>query len=222
MREGSDHRQTLREDWGANANDPRLLDKCRAGSEPAWSRLYATCLPPLRTLAFRMGFAESEVQDICQEVLTALAREITTVRNVAAFVQTVCRRRCIDHIRRRRPEEPYDEGGNLEQPVPSAAVVRHEMETWVQSIQSEDKAEAGLEALHLLRDHLETTEEPCKSLLHQRYFDEQSYQDIAAAGKIPAPQVGVYIGRCIKRLAARLRGRADTWAALSELWTALR
>lgn len=221
MKEGSDHQQTTREDWGTDANDPRLLDKCRVGNESAWSRLYAICIPPIRALAFRMGFAESEVQDICQEVLTALAHEITAVRNVAAFVQTVCRRRCIDHIRRRRPEEPYDEGG-LEPSGLSSGAVRHEMETWVQSTQSQDKAEAGLEALDLLREHLDTTEEPCKSLLRQRYFEEQSYQDIAAVGAIPGPQVGVYIGRCIKRLAARLRAHADTWATLSELWTALR
>lgn len=200
-----------------------LVVRCRDGDEKAWESLYAFCIPLIRRRAQRMGFPPHEIQDICQEALMNLARNIDTVDNVAAFVQTLTFRRCVDRIRRRKPEDFYEETpANPEDAGALHAVVRVWIEQWTEQTRSEERTEARWHALELLREELTALGEPCYGLLQHRFQGEKSYKDIARDRDIPEPQVGVYISRCVKRLKTALQSNENTWSTLVDLWSSIR
>ena len=192
-----------------------LLRRCRQGDDRAWERLYAACIPLVRRRALRMGFTVAEADDILQETIVTLCKNIDTVDNVPAFVQSVCYRRCVDSIRHRKrwAVQPIDDPDSA-----PAAFVRVQMESWVAKLKTDDEAAAMLEALSILRDHLASMGAPCGSLLRNRFFNALSYQDLAAREDIPEKQVGVYLSRCLKRLKDALQKSEGVWLGLKGLW----
>lgn len=192
-----------------------LLLQCRRGDEQAWKRLYEACIPLVRRRAFQMGFTPSETNDILQDTLVTLCHNIHTVKNVPAFVRSVCYRRCVDAIRRRNrwKSESIDDPD-----APGKDFIRSQIESWTAQQQSEDEAAARLEALSILRDHLATMGAPCESLLRNRFLHGMSYQELGRSDQIPEKQVGVYLSRCIKRLKNRLQQAGSTWPTLKRLW----
>ncbi len=201
-----------------------LLARCQTGEETAWTELYAACIPPVRRRALRMGFSEADAQDICQQSIMALAQNIQTVENPLAFVQKVASRRCIDRIRRKKPEDSYDETPATEDDRPHSmkAVIRVWIEKWHEKEHAKNAAEARLHALEMLRDGLITLGEPCRGLLKARFYGELAYKEIARACDIPEPQVGVRLGRCIQGLKKIIQSDGHTWANLLDLWSAMR
>lgn len=199
-----------------------LLGGCRAGDDQAWAELFAKCIPLARRRALRLGFPDADANDISQEVMMSLARDIQTVENPLAYVQTVTYRRCIDRIRRKRPEQPIDEilsesenGGN---PGPDKSVVRIWIEQWIDQTRSENQAQARFEALDLLRKQLAMLGEPCHGLLKSRFHAQRTYKELAKDRHIPEAQVGVYIARCVTRLKTLIQSDKNAWKTLVDLW----
>ncbi len=204
-------------DWVA------LLSKCRQGDQAAWETLYAQCIPPVRARVLRMGFSEADALDVCQEALMVLARDIQSVNNPVAYAQTVAFRRCVDLIRRKRPEQAYEEhSDDSQQSAPNQALIQVWMDRWREHTYSADRLEAGFLALECLRNALDELGDPCRALLRSRFHLERSYRTIAREHAIPEPQVGVYLSRCVKRLKSMLQSVPDEWASLSEYWEAMR
>lgn len=192
-----------------------LLRRCRQGDDRAWERLYAASIPLVRHRALRMGFSVAEADDILQETIMTLCRNIGTVDNVPAFVQSVCYRRCVDALRHRKrwKTQPIDDPDET-----SSEFVRVQVESWVAKQKSDDEAAAMLEALSILRDHLSSMGVPCGSLLRNRFVSALSYRDLAEREGIPENQVGVYLSRCLKRLKDGLQKIGVVWLGLKNLW----
>ncbi len=206
---------------------PELVERCRRGDDLAWATLYSACIPLIRSRALRMGFSDAEAQDIMQETLVNLAKNIHTVDNPAAYVQSVCYRRCVDHFRRNKVRDavPYAEvpvtAPNEDDSV-AAKCLQHHVQTWMEQTKSEEIASARLEALTVLQSHLSKTGEPCKSLLRRRFFDDLPYKELSEKNNIPEAQVGVYLSRCLKRLKDGLQKEESVWTHLKNLWVAPR
>lgn len=68
--------------------DEALLGRCRSGDDKAWAALFAKCIPLARRRALRLGFSDADAKDVSQEAMMSLARNIQTVDNPLAYVQT--------------------------------------------------------------------------------------------------------------------------------------
>ncbi len=204
-------------------DDLELLERCRGGDDTAWEDLYALCIPLVRCRAMRMGFSESEAGDICQEVLVTLAQNIRSVKNAKAYVQTVAFRRCVDLIRRRRREIPYEENpGHSENYAPPQSLLRVWLDQWQERTRSVERAEAGMLALEKVREGLIELKEPCHGLLKERFFQGRSYKELAHDQGIPGRQVGVQLSRCVEKLKKILQEDHATWSAVLDIWDAMR
>jgi len=208
----------------ADAGSPlaAILEGCRQGGDADWERLFALCIPVARRLALRMGFSRADADDICQETMMALSSNIHEIKDPFAFARTIASRRCIDRIRRKRPETPYAEAADAGDEGIDPAILEMCREKWIEQDQEAGSAEARLLVLDRLRDGLLVLGDPCRQLLGRKFGEDKSYQDIALVEGIPAPQVGVYIGRCIKRLKAVLQKNGKDWSLMARLWQEIR
>jgi len=177
-----------------------LLAACVDGDDDAWRELFRLLYPLAHWIAsgpkFRMP--DDLARDIAQETMIDLATAIRRekVRNLSGYVRAVAHNKCVDRI---RGNSPLD---NLAHPEAQkkalhSAPVPEEMPL--------HRAESDV--IEALRMCLADIGEPCHELLTQRYLHEKSYKEVASYMSIPVAQIGVRVGRCLKRLQDALAER---------------
>ena len=93
-----------------------LLSRVRdVGDSEGWSEFFKRYRDLIRRLALRAGLNDSEADDVLQETMTCLARQLPEFRydpargSFKGWLSTIVRRRVIDQLRKRRPEQPLDD-----------------------------------------------------------------------------------------------------------------
>jgi RNA polymerase sigma factor (sigma-70 family) len=93
-----------------------LLSRVRdVGNAEGWSEFFKRYRDLIRRLALRAGLNDSEADDVLQETMTCLARQLPEFRydpargSFKGWLSTIVRRRVIDQLRKRRPEQPLDD-----------------------------------------------------------------------------------------------------------------
>ena len=140
------------------------------------------------TAAYRMLGNEHDAEDVLQEVMLELlngkVRE-RTIRDWGAFLRVMASRRAIDLLRRSSKHD-----NNVALPLdladPSSCLSRNLLER-------RRKAD-------LLRDAMRRLGKQEAEVFSLRYFEELSYEKIAAALDLSVSQVGVILHRTRKRL----------------------
>jgi RNA polymerase sigma-70 factor (ECF subfamily) len=83
-----------------------LVARARAGDREAFGALYAAFHRMVHAVALTIA-RTNDAEDIVQDVFLVAWRELPTVSEPARFggwLQTIARRRAVDHLRRKRPE----------------------------------------------------------------------------------------------------------------------
>ncbi len=110
-------------------DDRTLYERCRDGDELAWEALVVRFQARVCSVAFGYTGSEEEALDVAQEVFVRIWRRLDSCRDpdrLAAWVLSIARNACLDHLRRRkaRPpaqDVPAEELGGLADPRADAA-----------------------------------------------------------------------------------------------------
>ncbi len=193
-----------------SADYQELVARCLRGDSKAWSELFHANFrhAEMVALAPPFRFHVHEAEDIAQETMIELARKLAGVENIPAFVGTVAHNKCVDRVRKMKPvlESDLPHGEDEDPSLDSVA----QPETLPPEL-------ADSEVLGELLGAVETLGEMCRGIPHNRFFEELAYKDIGERLSIPAPQVGVYLARCLTRLRTQIEQRPDLWKELEAL-----
>jgi len=180
---------------GAEADDRRLIESLRAGSERAYEELLARFQQPVYTLCLRLLNDEGEASDVVQEVFLKVFRNIASFRGQSSLKTWIYRitvneahnaRRWFFRHRRREVEldtDPY-ESRNWKETIPDASRSPFDV--------AFDHEQAGI-----IEAALERINPVFRSAVVLRDITDLSYEEIAEV-------LGVSLGTVKSRI---LRGR---------------
>lgn len=173
----------------STSSDGELVRACRTGDEGAWGLLverFSRYVYAIATQAYRLS--EHDAEDVFQEVFARTYEHLPRLRAddaIRPWIGQLTRRLAIDRLRAVSREQPGIEA--LEQ--------------------VEGRAEAELERIDLalgVHAAMETLPEHCREILDRFFAHEQSYQEIAAALKLPMGTIASRISRCLVKLREQL------------------
>jgi RNA polymerase sigma-70 factor (ECF subfamily) len=128
---------------GETRDDAWLVARCRGGDQNAFRLLYEAHARKVMAHASRLGMLRSEVEDVAQDVFTALFQELPRLRpeTLDAWLYRLTSNRVNDRHRRRRVRETFARmfgGGEVDPPEstegPEEALQRREAEGQVRRI----------------------------------------------------------------------------------------
>jgi RNA polymerase sigma factor (sigma-70 family) len=146
---------------------------------------------PLLRYARRLLSDGERARDVVQDTFLQLCRQdpARVDGHLAQWLFTVCRNRALDVQRREGRLRPLDEDALSEQPSPEPTPSRR-LE--------------GREALDEVRAVLATLPASQQEVLHLKFQDHLSYQEIAAVTGLTVSHVGVLVHNGLKELRARM------------------
>jgi RNA polymerase sigma-70 factor (ECF subfamily) len=153
-------------------SDEQLMAAYGAGDERACAELYRRYSTRLTSFFMRRGKARHEADDLLQQTFLQLHRARTDYRAgelVSPWIFTIARNAGHDHGRRRqRRPETFCDFFDHAAPEPEADAVIHE------------------ERARILAQALDALPGPQRALLHDHYFQERSWTELAVhTGALP-------------------------------------
>lgn len=198
-------------DFPNNERDKRIADLkplCLKGDESAWREMFELLYPAaMRVAAGVFCLAREEAENIAQTAVSELAGNLARIEHPLGFVARVAHNKSVDYLRKKRellPDPVQNEEG--------------EAADWFETVASPaPESDRDFLLIEMLAGFLGEMGEPCATLLRARFCDELSYAETAGKASIPAPQVGVYLKRCLDRLAGRLGQDPGLWKEMRNL-----
>jgi len=175
-----------------------LKQRCLQGDESAWRDLYRDAFGLARAIALAppFRFDSGTADDIAQETVVDLTMKLLEVDNWTGFTGRVAHNKCVDRVRKKK-----------ETPLTSYAKDAAAATRMVDALPAPEYLPESLDdnkALAFLRTALQSLGQPCRDMLHARFFDELSYEETAIRVSLPGKQIGVYLSRCLARLRKRI------------------
>ncbi|MCL4860787.1 MAG: sigma-70 family RNA polymerase sigma factor [Caldilineaceae bacterium] len=176
----------------------QLIDACRRGDANAWQQLVYRYAPLVRSVALRYGFSAFEADDICQEVLLALAQglhQLEDPERLSGWLFTAARRTSWRALQRRRTE-PVSLDSVEDTPLMAQTTPLHEPAPTVNELLDEWQRQ------ELIQLGLLQLAERCRTLLTLLFLDpnEPSYDEISTSMKMPRGSIGPTRNRCLQQL----------------------
>jgi RNA polymerase sigma factor (sigma-70 family) len=171
--------------------DAQLVERCRAGDEPAWAALverFSRYVHAIAVGAYRLS--EADAEDVFQDVFARTYEHLDGLRDDAAirpWLGQLTRRLCIDRLRAARPTTELDEA------VGEGAVDEH-LEQIEQAV--------------MVHDALARMSGDCREILDRFFARDESYRTIGEALDLPPGTIASRISRCLSKLKVELEGRS--------------
>jgi RNA polymerase sigma-70 factor (ECF subfamily) len=175
----------------ARLPDGALAARCRSGDEEAWAEFvtrFSRYVYAIAVQAFRLD--ERAAEDVFQETFARAYERLDHLRDdeaVRAWLGSLARRLCLDHLRRGSREGVTDAG--LVEPADL------------------DDSFARLDEALAVRDALGTLPEHCQEVLDRFFCRDESYERIGRELEISLGTVASRISRCLGRLREAFEGR---------------
>lgn len=172
-----------------------VIEACRQGDREAFRQLFETYKDRVYSIAlYFFGGDEATAGDVTQQVFLKLFAKIGQFQGEAEFTTWLYRlatNACIDEQRKRRRLTQFEEGA-AEAPGPSTARRAQE-----DGVARREVAESVKEAIAQLKPKL-------RAAILLKYFEELSYEEIAAALQCSKGTVASRLNRGHKALAQKL------------------
>lgn len=172
-----------------------LLRRAQAGDEAAFGELMRLHYPAVFRLVQGIVRHEQDARDVCQEVWLTAWRRLGDFRGEAKFttwIHPIAVRRAIDHLRKRR--RWYERFLPFDAIAHSAAAAAAETGSETETSERARRLRAALDALPPRQ----------RAVLALRELEGLSYEEIAAAVKIPIGTVMSRLYHARRQLAQKL------------------
>lgn len=170
------------------------VEDASSDAAAAFRRLFEQHFGELYQFAYRYVRAEETAQDLVHEAFLRLwrQREQVDLGGPAArsYLYTIVRYQALDHLRHRRVEERWRQ----EYAAPSV------MEQSTVLTPDPDQELATREIAAAVRHAVDTLPLRQRQVIHLRWHQQASYEQIAQTLGISPKTVGIHIGRAIQRL----------------------
>jgi RNA polymerase sigma-70 factor (ECF subfamily) len=176
-----------------------LIDRAQAGDREALNRLLAGARPRLVAVALRVVHDRDDAEDVVQESLLKVCRNLTRFEGRAAFTTWLHRivvNTALDRLR--RPDLRHDRVAEIEdidrRPEPVGAVDDQTPERLYGRAQAGAAVQRAMARLSLVH----------REVLSLRELDGESYQEIASIARCPVGTVMSRLHHARRRLALEL------------------
>ena len=160
----------------------------------AFRRLFELHFAELYRFAYRYVQSAESAKDLVHEGFLRLWRQRAEVdldgATARSYLYTVVRYQALDHLRRRRVEERW----RLEYAAPVMT------EQGAALAPGPDEELATRETAAAIRHAVDALSHRQRQVIHMRWHQQASYEEIAETLGISPKTVGVHIGRAIQRL----------------------
>jgi RNA polymerase sigma factor (sigma-70 family) len=180
------------------AQDARLVEWCLAGDPRAWESLVRRHARLVHAVARRYSLPEPDLQDVVQDVFTALVKGLPQLRDGRALrgwlVATSDRIARAAALRTRRERALQDQSPDAAESVASnRPSVMTALET--------------LEEQAVIRHALSSMPDACRRLIVALYYEDPqpSYAELSQRWRMPIGSLGPTRARCIERLRKTLK-----------------
>jgi RNA polymerase sigma-70 factor (ECF subfamily) len=180
-----------------------LLARCRRGEADAWDELFDRHYAAASRFIFQLGsqFTPEDVEEICQEVLLAVIKNLHSFQGSSQF-QTWLFRIATNKARDFREKQTAAKRGGGSVPLSLNA---EDPETGLtldppSSAPAPDVDLLNAENAGLVRGALDRLEEPCREIIELRYFGDLSYEEISAELRLNAKTVSSRLSKCLDKL----------------------
>ena len=177
-------------------SDRRLVDRCLAGDERAWSALVDKYTNLVAAVIRKYGLGSEDVADVFQAIWLDAYNDLPKLRQRSAFkawLITLARNKCYHWKRRwhRRHRHEVDERWELEEPGEEPEFVER------------------LERDQLVRQAIFELPERCRELVRLLFFrvPPLPYKEVAERLGLATGSIGFIRGRCLKKLQRSLQKR---------------
>jgi len=179
--------------------DAKLVERCLAGDDAAWEELVKTHTRRVYSICYRFTGADSEAQDITQEVFLRIFQTLKSFRagegSFTVWLTRLTRNLLIDNYRRNKKQRVTD---SLEDQLP----VLEERATV--TTRADGRVE-GREASEILQAALQRLSPELRETVVLRDLEDLEYREIADVLKVPEGTVKSRLNRGRAELAKVLR-----------------
>jgi len=179
--------------------DTQLVERCLSGEEAAWEDLVRVHTRRVYGICYRFTGADSEAQDLSQEVFLRVFRSLKSFRSgegsFTVWLARLTRNLLIDHYRRTKLERATD---SIELQLPM-------LEEKSAMAGRTDGLVAGREASELLQGALQKLSPELRETVILRDLEELEYREIAQVLNVPEGTVKSRLNRGRAELARVLR-----------------
>jgi RNA polymerase sigma-70 factor, ECF subfamily len=183
--------------------ESQLVASCRRGDSDAWDQLFSTYYPVAGKFVFQLSphLAREDVEEICQEVFVSVIRNIQTFQGNSAFqtwLYRIAANKTRDFIEKQRAakrgggEQPFsldaehpETGLKIDPPTQQAGP---------------DRTLMNAEQMGMVHNALERLGDPCRELIHLKYFGDLSYDEIALELQLNPKTVSSRLSKCLDKL----------------------
>ena len=184
--------------------DLELIERCLAGEDAAWEDLVKVHSRRVYAICYRFTGADSEAQDLTQEVFLRVFRSLKSFRagegSFSVWLSRLSRNLLIDHYRRTKLERATD---SIEEQLP---MLEQKKPASLYTAQRTDGLLAGREASELLQAALQKLSPELRETVILRDLEELEYREIAQILNVPEGTVKsrlnrgrAELGRLLKR-----------------------
>jgi RNA polymerase sigma-70 factor (ECF subfamily) len=185
-----------------------LLARCRRGDTAAWDELFDRHYAATGRFVFQVGYelTREDVEEICQEVFLAVIKNLDDFHGGSQFQTWLFRiaaNKTRDYHERRQAAK---RGGgqttfSLQAEDPETGLAIDPPAT----APGPDFALMTAEQIGLVHHALARLGEPCREIIHLRYFGDLSYEEIGRTLKLNLKTVSSRLSKCLDRLEIILR-----------------
>ena len=174
------------------ADDQRLVCLALEGDQIAFEYLFNRYRDAIRQLLVQRAGSESDADDLLQETFIKVYLHLDRYKKDYTFGQwlyTIARNTFIDFVRRRQDDLSIDERFSAppsSAPTPEESVIRLQQRAHIEH-------------------YLEALTPRYRRLIHMRFFEEYSYEEIAEKLQLPLGTVKTQIHRARERMCDLIR-----------------
>jgi RNA polymerase sigma-70 factor (ECF subfamily) len=184
-------------------SETELLARCRRGEAAAWDELFDLHYAAAGRFVFQLShdLTREDAEEICQETFLAVIQNLGSFEGQCQFQTWLFRiaaNKTRDYIERQRAAkrgggqvplslQAEDPVGGLQLDPPSSAP-------------TPDASLLNAEQIASVHEALERLGDPCREIIHLRYFGDLSYDEISRALGLHPKTVSSRLSKCLDRL----------------------
>ena len=188
--------------------EAELIARCRRGESQAWNELFDLHYAPTARFIFQLSsdLSKEDSEEICQDVFLSIVKNLISFHGTSrlqTWIFRIASNKTRDHLDKKRAAkrgggqatlslQAEDSATGQTLDPPSDAARPDELLSNSESAMQVDRA-------------LEQLGQPCREIIHLRYFADLSYEEISRELELNQKTVSSRLSKCLDQLEEILR-----------------